>query len=695
MNPTTTQATCPSGEILAAYARGELVPTALEGVAEHVSHCPRCTASLEEVDGAVGFLAGLRAGARSLPYLDEPGCARLEELALALRPEAGAGGTPPPVLEETVTPAHGAGGPGRGGVGGKPVSFGRYILLEKLGEGGMGVVYKARQEPVDRVVALKVIRAGPHAGEEELARFFNEGKAVARLRHPNVIQLYEFGEHDGQPYFSMEFAAGGSLKRRLADGPLPPHEAAGLVRTLALAIHAVHQEHIVHRDLKPANVLLMADGTPKVSDFGLAKLLDTDSAQTQSDAVLGTPAYMAPEQAAGRVRDLGPAVDVWALGVLLYECLTGQAPFRGRDREETLERVRSREPERPSRLRPGLSQDLEAVCLKCLEKAPADRYPSAEALADDLGRWLEGRPVKARLRRWYERCWRGVRAHPLLSAAAALLLVSAAAAPHALERMDADFPRKNAERLLAKGQPLVIEGHEGLPGPFRSVLGEAGLPKPNARERCGIVETMDFGLVELVRDPGWESYRFLVEMRHDDGIISQVGLYFGFQEDVVRGGIRQGSYYTFTFADKGPGAQIERDGDHKPVSRVVLLGSSFVEDGQHPYPPGGYIGKGKKFHPVSPVGWPGPWRTLLLEVRPAGVEAWWTGEDGTLELVERASAEEMKKCLEDQKFICRLPAEIPTTFSARSGLGLYVFNGRIAVRRIVLEPLSDGVHGSR
>jgi serine/threonine-protein kinase len=545
------------------------------------------------------------------------------------------------------------------------------------------------QEPVHRLVALKMIRAGEDATEEDLARFRTEGEAVARLRHPNVIQLYEFGEHGGQPYFSMEFAAGGSLGRRLGGGPLAVREAAELVRTLALATHAAHQEHIVHRDLKPANVLLMDDGTPRISDFGLAKLLDTDSGQTRSNAVLGTPAYMAPEQAAGRVRDTGPAVDVWALGVILYECLTGRGPFRGDDKEDTLERVRAREPERPSRLRPGLSPDLEAVCLKCLEKKPGDRYPTAAALADDLGRWLEGRAVWARPRRWYERAWRRARARPYLGVAAAVVLVAAVAAPFVADRLDPEYPRKRVERLLARGKPFVIEGHEGFPGPFRSVLGDAGLPKPNAQERCGMVETLGFGLVELVRDPGCENYRFLVEMRHDDGIVSRVGLYFGYRDDLV-GGIRQGSYYTFTFADKGPGARAERDADDNPVSRVVLQGHSFVEDGQHPYPPHGAVGRGKTFHPINPEGLPGPWRVLVLEVRPEGVQAWWALENAPLESVEKASAREMKDCLEAQKRICRLPAEIPTDFRPRSGLGLYVFNGRVSVRRIVLEPLTDG-----
>jgi WD40 repeat protein/tRNA A-37 threonylcarbamoyl transferase component Bud32 len=308
--------------------------------------------------------------------------------------------------------------------GGLP-SFGDYEVLAELGRGGMGVVYKARQKSLPRVVALKVVLSGEHAGPEELARFRSEAAALARLQHPNIVQIHEVGEHAGRPYFSMEFVEGGSLAQRPDGGPLPAREAARLVRTLAGALHAAHERGVVHRDLKPANVLLAADGTPKVTDFGLAKRLDGSAGATQSGAILGTPSYMAPEQAAGRGKDVGPHVDVYALGALLYELLTGRPPFRAPTAVETLVLVQAEEPVPPSRLQPGVPRDLETICLKCLQKHPAARYGSAADLADDLGRWLAGEPIRARPVGAWERLAKWARRHP---APAALALVSGLAA---------------------------------------------------------------------------------------------------------------------------------------------------------------------------------------------------------------------------------------------------------------------------
>jgi serine/threonine-protein kinase len=270
-----------------------------------------------------------------------------------------------------------------------------YEVLGVLGSGGMGVVYKARDARLKRLVALKMILNGPHARPEELERFRREAEAVARLQHPNVVQIYEVGEQDGRPYLALEHVGGGSLAERLGGRPQPPDDAARLVRSLALAVHAAHLRGIVHRDLKPANVLLAEDGTPKVTDFGLAKRID-EAGQTQTGAVLGTPSYMAPEQALGDSRAVGPHTDVHALGAILYELLTGRPPFEGATLLETLEQVRSQEPPPAGRLRPGVPRDLETICRKCLEKEPARRYPSAQALADDLGRYLDGQLIHAR-----------------------------------------------------------------------------------------------------------------------------------------------------------------------------------------------------------------------------------------------------------------------------------------------------------
>ncbi len=271
-----------------------------------------------------------------------------------------------------------------------------YEILETLGRGGMGVVYKARQVSLNRVVALKMILSGPHAGSEALARFGMEAEATARLQHPNIVQIFDVGNHAGMPYFVLEYCGGGTLADRLRGTPLPPREAAQTVARVARAIQAAHERGIVHRDLKPGNVLLDAAGQPKVSDFGLARRLEAEVGMTHSGAVLGTPSYMAPEQAAGRIRDVGPATDVYALGAILYECLTGRPPFRGEAILETLNQVVTSEPVPPRRLNPAVPRDLESICLKCLQKEPARRYATAAQLADDLEHWLTGEPVKAR-----------------------------------------------------------------------------------------------------------------------------------------------------------------------------------------------------------------------------------------------------------------------------------------------------------
>jgi predicted Ser/Thr protein kinase len=269
-----------------------------------------------------------------------------------------------------------------------------YEILGELGRGGMGVVYKARQVALDRTVALKMILAGPHAGAPERARFRTEAEAVGRLQHPNVIGIYEVGEADGKPFFSLEYVAGGSLAAQLDGKSWPPRRAAQLVEVLARAVQAAHERGIVHRDLKPANVLLTADGTPKITDFGLAKKLDQPGGQTASGAILGTPSYMAPEQASGKNREIGPAADVYALGAILYELLTGKPPYRGDTPLDTLLQVVSAELVPPTRWRTDIPLELETVCLKCLEKNPARRYASALSLADDLRRFQGGETLR-------------------------------------------------------------------------------------------------------------------------------------------------------------------------------------------------------------------------------------------------------------------------------------------------------------
>jgi hypothetical protein len=289
----------------------------------------------------------------------------------------------------------------------------------------MGVVYKARQVGLKRLVALKMILAGPHAHADELARFRTEAEAVARLQHPHIVQIYEIGQADGLPFFSLEFCAGGSLDQRLKERRPLPHEAAALVEQLARAVQAAHDKGVIHRDLKPANVLLTEDGTLKVTDFGLARKLD-EAGQTGTGAVLGTPSYMAPEQASGKNQAVGPATDVWALGAILYELLTGRPPIQAATAMETLLQVLREEPVSPRRLQPKVPHDLETICLKCLRKAPAHRYATAAALAEDLRCFQAGEPIQAQRPPWW-RSRRVRRAGVVLAALAAACLLGWAA----------------------------------------------------------------------------------------------------------------------------------------------------------------------------------------------------------------------------------------------------------------------------
>jgi WD40 repeat protein len=370
---------------------------------------------------------------------------RVDQLAQPLRLPS-----PPPSQrtepEEGVTGVYGAAQPATMAPGETPFIIpplgtkvryiGDYELLDELGRGGMGVVYRARQGKLNRLVALKMILAGEYAGERDVARFRTEAEAVARLQHPNIVQIFEVGEHDGHPYFSLEFVDGGSLAQKLDGTPLPPQQAARLVETLARAMHAAHQAGVVHRDLKPANVLLTADGTPKITDFGLAKKVggepgaSTPGGLTGSNAIMGTPSYMAPEQAGGDSKKVGPVADVYALGAILYELLTGRPPFKASTPLDTVLQVVSDEPVPPRRLQPKTPRDLETICLKCLQKAPGRRYASAGALADDLRRFQAGEPIAARPIGRVERAAKWVRRNPMVAAlafavVAALLLGTA------------------------------------------------------------------------------------------------------------------------------------------------------------------------------------------------------------------------------------------------------------------------------
>jgi tetratricopeptide (TPR) repeat protein len=441
----------------------------LADLKQHVDQCPPCQQVLDDL--IAQQLAGLPRG----PAQDIDVPASLVEKWVALGP-------PLPIPEV----------PG-------------YEIEEELGHGGMGIVYRARQDRADRRVALKVLLVGGHADPEERERFRTEAQAIARLQHPHIVQIFEVGEHQGLPFFSLELCPHGSLADYLAGTPLEPGEAASLVRDLAGAMAAAHRERVVHRDLKPANVLLapragtvLEEGerppvsslAAKITDFGLAKKLD-EATRTQAGAILGTPSYMAPEQAKGD-REVGPAADVYALGAILYECLTGRPPFKAATTWETLAQVRNQEPAPPRQLNSVVPRDLQTICLKCLQKDPRDRYASARELEEDLRRFLKGEAIQARPMPVWVKVGKWIRRRPAIAAlwglGGFLVLVLLAGGVWLHRQQQAD------EEVLAQAQQAIAERqYAQAAGMLDRVEQRWGiLLSPSARER---IQTMRQGIV--------------------------------------------------------------------------------------------------------------------------------------------------------------------------------------------------------
>ena len=390
-----------------------------------------------------------------------------------------------------------------------------------LGRGGMGVVYKARHRSLNRPVALKMLIAGAYAGPSERARFQREAEAVASLRHANIVAVYDLGDHEGCPYFTMELLEGGSLAQALSGTPQPARQAAALLITLAEAVHVAHQAGIVHRDLKPANILLTAEGTPKVADFGLARHFEGEAALTLSGTRMGTPSYMAPEQVVGKAGMIGPAADIYALGAVLYEMLTGRPPFRGETAAETERQLIHEEPVSPSRLNTKVPRNLETICLKCLSKEPQRRYASAAALADDLRRFRDGRPITARPVARPERLLRWLRRNPtatalIVTAAVLLGLASAAGLREWGLAMRRRAEMEQWSERLSRVTNLQEEGHFDE---ARGILQQPDAGSADLRKRIGqaranldLVEKLD--AIRLGR--GWNSSRGFHRLRRDE-----------------------------------------------------------------------------------------------------------------------------------------------------------------------------------
>jgi serine/threonine-protein kinase len=588
--------------------------------------------------------------------------------------------------------------------------FGRYLLLEKIGQGGMGVVFKALQEPLNRLVALKMILAGAYARPKDVARFRGEGEAIARIRHPNVVQIYEADEQNGRPFLSMEFMEGGSLAKQLNGTPQPPTQAAALVEALARGVHEAHQHNIVHRDLKPANVLLAADGTPKITDFGLAKFLDASEGHTESEAILGTAKYMAPEQAWGKSKQIGPLADVYALGTILYEMLCGIPPFAGTTLIETLEMVRSREPVPPSYLQKDVPPGLEAICLKCLEKQPAHRYATARDLADDLSKWLRGEQPLVKPSHWLGRLWRWASRRPASLIVGAGVVLAVLIGWIAIHLRTPHRPIEEIEARLADGRPVTLIPDTGEPGRSRWAFGGSGAKGAPGTDGTFTINTWTLSMLELLRDPQKERYRFLAEVRHLTSDESgELGLYFAAGKHAGGAGPLH-FFCQLAFNDirdiREFHAQAERITGKpilpRPSGNPIFFLPRFCARGEK-----GLLWDPRLSGPQTPVrsfipaGFGGgQWRRLIVEVTPATVRAWW-GEQkksngwkmksaGEWEVPQLAKAidKEVAERTKRPRGRYFLKGTSPA-FSCRGSLGLYVFRGSASFRNVKVEPFDD------
>jgi serine/threonine protein kinase len=483
---------CPSDEQLAGLLTERLDAAERDAVARHVEWCVSCQADLARLTGGPETEKTWQGAGHPAPgyEAEEAMVQRLKRLP------ASSVATGPGHAAKTVSDAAAAPDPPRAAIDWERPTVPGYEIVGELGRGGMGVVYQARQLALGRTVALKMIRTGARAGPKDLARFRAEASVVARMQHPNIVQVYDVGEAAGRPYLALEFVAGGSLAQHLAGTPQPVRPAAQLVETLAGASHHAHQQGILHRDLKPANILLVSGGAvsgewsgvrsreagvsgqesapltthhlpltthhPKITDFGVAKCLDGDKdglglhGLTGTGDMLGTPNYMAPEQATTPRQPLGPAVDIYALGAILYELLTGRPPFTGETPLDTVLQVLHSEPVSVTRLQPNVPRDLETICHKCLEKEPRKRYASALELAGDLQRFLRNEPIRARPVRATERLWRWVRRHPVPAGLLAAGLLAPLVALTALWLLSAQLVRSSA-RDSAEQQAELLE----------------------------------------------------------------------------------------------------------------------------------------------------------------------------------------------------------------------------------------------
>jgi serine/threonine-protein kinase len=589
-----------------------------------------------------------------------------------------------------------------------------YDLLERLGFGGMGAVYLAREQAAERLVAMKFLHHA--AGPVSLDRFLVELRVLAKLDHPNIVRVFASDFLRADPFFTMEYVPGGSLGRAVESaGPLPPAEAVRVIRAVAGAVRAAHEQGVVHRDLKPSNILLSADGTPKVSDFGLAKQLDRDDALTVGSGALGTPSYMPPEQISSKNGELGPWSDVYGLGATLYHLLTGRAPFPGTSAEGIIPQVLADPPERPRAVRPDIPMPLEAVVVKCLEKDPKDRYQSIAEFVADLDRaQAEQKTVAPPLTRWRRaRRWASRHRRGIVAGAMAVLLLAGVfalgAAVRPRPKPSADPPpdetaelRKQLEALrqeLAAGRAATPVPKVGLPGWREWRVAGTGPTTNAALEGACYIEAIDYALLDVLPAVGLDRYRVTLEFRHvaeiepaaaPGALVARpsaafVGLYLADERRTGADGTTFQPLLAITLND------LARVGVAKaPQTHAALLRDALMS--QRPEKPFHLDRKGIAQHLFTPSpGIPGPWRKLRLEITPDDIRARWGNPDGTFTsfkpLESGFSVAARQTDLQQRMNAVAPGAAAPPWDPARLTVGVLCHRSGLAVRNLTVEPI--------
>jgi len=570
----------------------------------------------------------------------------------------------------------------------------KYQIVETIGAGGMGIVFKAHDPDLKRHVALKMMRSGLFAGEADIGRFLLEREAMARVKHPNVVPVYDAGQYDGQPYFVLAYLPGGSLDRRQDQYHGDPRAAVALVEKVAQAVHAMHHHDMLHRDLKPSNILFDEQSQPFLSDFGLIKLLGEGGAElTRGNQGIGTPAYMAPEQT-GLVRHpLGPATDVWALGIILFELLTAQRPFEAPSNSELVQRILYDRPASPRTLRGDLDPGLEAVVLKCLEKDPRDRHATAEELADELARWLRGEPVRTRPDTLSTRLRRTVRRHPYRTALGAVLVAALILVPTFLFLNHPSRALARIERSLQEGRPTTLIAANGAPAWRERLTGSKGTAEVG-RDGFFTLSSWDLSLWRLCKDPQMTSYRFRAHVRHEQAFAgSRVGLFVAHERSDGKGGpIHFCFLLGFNDLDDIK-AEYQQKAPPKfkeiPIGNTADLTPAFLDERKNPL-----VHTCGKSH--SPFFQPalrgsGRWRELIIDVSPHDIHATFDHLSVPPLTMARVMTDVNRRWMEigakDNK-----PDELATfvpTFRPRGSLGLFVSQGTAAFCDVTVEPLPE------